>query len=152
MEIESKFLVHTLPTDLAQYNYKKIEQGYISTTPVIRIRKLNGQPILTVKGKGLEIREEFEMPIEQEDYDKLLNKLEYPLIKKVRYYIPYNGYTIELDVFHEHLDGLILAEVEFKSVEEQQSFKPPTWFGNNVSKEAKYQNNRLCRLNSLDEL
>lgn len=152
MEIESKFLVKELPSDLAAYNRKEIEQGYVSTMPVIRIRKLNEQHILTIKGKGLTVREEFEMDIEEDAYTRLLTKLDYPLIQKTRYYIPFKSHTIELDVFHGHLDGLVIAEVEFDSVEAMDTFVAPDWFGENVSGEAKYQNNRLCRLKSLEEL
>ena len=39
MEIERKYLVKTLPDHLEQYACKVIEQGYLNTNPVVRIRR-----------------------------------------------------------------------------------------------------------------
>ena len=39
MEIERKYLLDQLPENLTSYPCKKIEQGYLSTEPVVRIRK-----------------------------------------------------------------------------------------------------------------
>lgn len=39
----------------------------------------------------------------------------------------YAHLTIELDVFSGVYDGLILAEVEFPTVEEAEAFVPPEW-------------------------
>ena len=51
MEIERKFLIKDLP-DLSKYDYVDIEQGYLSTEPVVRIRKKNDKYMLTYKGSG----------------------------------------------------------------------------------------------------
>lgn len=39
MEIERKYLLDQLPENLTSYPCKKIEQGYLSTEPVVRIRR-----------------------------------------------------------------------------------------------------------------
>ena len=39
MEIERKFLIDKLPEDLEQYKVRKIEQAYLCTSPVVRIRR-----------------------------------------------------------------------------------------------------------------
>lgn len=55
MEIEKKFLVRKLPENLTQYSVKHMEQGYLCTDPVLRIRKSNDRYILTYKSRiGLE--------------------------------------------------------------------------------------------------
>ena len=41
MEIERKYLIDRLPENLEQYECKHIEQGYLNTDPVVRIRKSN---------------------------------------------------------------------------------------------------------------
>ena len=41
MEIERKYLIHSLPENLEQYPCKQIEQGYLNTDPVVRIRRSN---------------------------------------------------------------------------------------------------------------
>ena len=38
-EIECKYLIHTIPFDLKEYAFHDIEQGYLCTEPVVRIRK-----------------------------------------------------------------------------------------------------------------
>ncbi|MBQ7149185.1 MAG: CYTH domain-containing protein [Pseudobutyrivibrio sp.] len=148
MEIERKFLVKELP-DLSKCEYVDIQQGYLSTSPVVRIRKKNDKYILTYKGSGLMAREEIEANLTQESYEHLLEKIDGFPIKKRRYLIPYEAYTIELDVFSGHMDGLIMAEVEFPSVEEAEGFNPPAWFGQDVTDDRRYHNSNMIFGNPL---
>lgn len=146
MEIERKFLVKSLPENLDQYPQKEIEQGYLCTNPVIRIRRSNDQYILTYKGKGLMIREEHEHPLNKDAFEHLKSKIDGILIHKTRYLIPYNDkFTIELDIFHDKLAPLILAEVEFDSEEEANAFLPPDWFGEDVTHSSRYHNSYLSK-------
>ena len=61
MEIERKFLIskENLPADLNSYPHHRLEQGYLSTAPVVRIRKEDDNYYLTYKSKGLMTREEY---------------------------------------------------------------------------------------------
>ncbi|MGN1230550.1 MAG: adenylate cyclase, partial [Anaerotignum sp.] len=70
MEIERKFLTKHIPFDVTIYPCQQISQAYISFSPTIRIRQSNEDYILTVKGKGHLAREEFELPLRKEDYDR----------------------------------------------------------------------------------
>ena len=142
MEIERKFLINKLP-DLSEYKYVDIQQGYLSTNPVVRIRKKNDIYILTYKGSGLMAREEIEAALTEEAYQHLLGKIDGRPITKRRYLIPYDPYTIELDVFSGHKEGLIMAEVEFPSVEEANAFVAPDWFGEDVTKDSRYHNSNM---------
>ena len=142
MEIERKFLINKLP-DLSGYKYVDIQQGYLSTNPVVRIRKKNDKYILTYKGSGLMAREEIEAALTEEAYQHLLGKIDGRPITKRRYLIPYDPYTIELDVFSGHKEGLIMAEVEFPSVEEANAFVAPDWFGEDVTKDSRYHNSNM---------
>lgn len=120
MEIERKFLVkkENLPENLEQYPCKVIEQGYLCTEPVVRIRKSNDNYYLTYKSKGLLAREEYNLPLTKEAYEHLKLKADGIVISKVRYVIPEkDGLSIELDVFKAPYEGLLLAEVEFPSEE-----------------------------------
>ena len=49
MEIERKFLIpkENLPDDLAPYPCHRIEQGYLCTSPVVRIRRQDDDYFLT---------------------------------------------------------------------------------------------------------
>ena len=148
MEIERKYLVKTLPDHLEQYPCKQIEQGYLSTNPVVRIRRSNDRYILTYKGKGLMVREEYNLPLNEESFTHLKEKIDGLLIQKRRYLIPFaEKYTIELDVFDAPYKGLYLAEVEFSSEEQALSYTPPTWFGEDVTNSGKYHNSRLSQGN-----
>ena len=52
MEIERKFLISSLPP-LDSCPFHVLEQGYLSTDPVIRVRREDDEYYLTYKGKGL---------------------------------------------------------------------------------------------------
>lgn len=146
MEIERKYLVARLPENLEQYPCKHIEQGYLATDPVVRIRRCNDNYILTYKGRGLMIREEYNLPLHAEAFEHLKEKIDGILIEKHRYLIPYEGkYTIELDIFDGKLAPLQLAEVEFETEEEANSFVPPAWFGEDVTFSTKYHNSTLSQ-------
>ena len=146
MEIERKYLIDQLPADLASYPCKVIEQGYLCTEPVVRIRRSNDKYTLTYKGSGLMVREEYNLPLTAEAFAHLKNKIDGRLITKRRYLIPLaDKYTIELDVFEGDLAPLQLAEVEFETEEEANSFIPPEWFGEDVTFSTEYHNSTLSQ-------
>ena len=143
MEIERKFLTKHIPFDITSYPFKQISQAYISFSPTIRIRQSDEKYILTVKGKGHLAREEFELPLTKEDYDRLFLKTEGTPVVKKRYLVPVEGYTAEVDIYEGELAGLMTTEVEFPSLEEAESFVAPDWFGKDVSAEKAYKNTSL---------
>lgn len=150
MEIERKFLVNRedVPEDLEKYPHNELEQAYIITDPVLRIRKKNNSYILTYKGAGLMKREETEFPLTKDSYMKLLTKTEGNIITKTRYQIPEKGnLTIELDIFSGIFAGLFLAEVEFPDEETALTYTPPAWFAKEVTNEITFQNSTLSSMN-----
>lgn len=149
MEIERKYLISHLPEQLEQYPHRQLEQGYLSTSPVVRVRKDNDKYELTYKSKGMMVREEYNLPLTKESYEHLRTKIDGRLIIKKRYCIPYANYTIELDVFEGELAPLVLAEVEFSTEEEANSFLPPDWFSEDVTFSPLYHNSFLSQLKKL---
>ena len=146
MEIERKYLIHTLPQGYENFPHTEIEQGYLSTNPVVRIRKSDDTYTLTYKGSGLMAREEYNLPLTEEAYAHLRPKADGILIHKIRYRLPYqDSYTIELDLFLDSLAPLLLAEVEFPSLEEAEAFLPPDWFGEDVTFSTDYHNSSLSQ-------
>ena len=146
MEIEKKYLVEKILFDLNNFTCKKIVQSYISTDPVIRIRQYSNSYFLTIKGEGHIIREEFEMEISKKQYENLLNKTENNSILKTRYFINIeNNLVAELDIYEGHLKGLMTVEVEFPTEKKLLSFRPPNWFGKDVSQDKHYKNNYLSK-------
>jgi CYTH domain-containing protein len=149
MEIERKFLIKELPEGYLNYPFRQIEQGYLCTEPVVRVRRENSEFYLTYKSFGLLAREEYNLPLTKESYEHLIAKADGNVLTKKRYLIPVEGdeeLTIELDVFEGKFQGLVLAEVEFESVEEANEFVPPVWFGEDVTMSGEYQNSRLSGL------
>ena len=145
MEIERKFLIKQVPEHLDRYPCTPMEQAYISTEPVIRIRRSGEQYWLTCKGPGLLKREEFELPLTEAEYGSLLLKTEGAPIVKDRYEIPLGEHLVQLDVFQPPLAPLVMAEVEFSSEEEAAAFCPPNWFGEEVTQDPCYTNAYLSR-------
>lgn len=144
MEIERKFLIRILPDNLESFPYREIEQGYLNTEPVVRIRKDNEKYELTYKSKGLMTREEYNLPLNRDAYLHLREKIDGRLIQKKRYMIPLEDrLTIELDLFEGELAPLVLAEVEFPDETSAKAFEPPEWFGEDVTFSGEYHNSRL---------
>lgn len=146
MEIERKFLVSDIPADLSKFKCRLIEQGYLSTNPVVRVRKDNDDYYLTYKGKGHMVREEYNLPLTKEAYEHLIKKADGNIITKHRYEIPDGtGKTIELDLFDGIFKGLVLAEVEFNSIEEADNYTPPKWFTEDVTTDKRYHNSNMSK-------
>lgn len=146
MEIERKFLIKELPENLESYPSQHIAQGYLNTDPVVRIRRSNEEYYLTYKGKGLMVREEYNLPLTAEAFEHMLPKIDGILIDKIRYLIPLeDGLTAELDIFQGALAPLRIVEVEFDSVEAANAFLPPSWFGDDVTNSREYHNSNLSQ-------
>ena len=146
MEIERKFLIPELPADLDSYPSRHIEQAYLCTEPVVRIRRQDDKYILTYKSAGMMAREEYNLPLTKEAYEHLKEKADGIVLSKRRYLLPLpDGLTIELDVFDAPYETLRLAEVEFESVAQAEAFVPPAWFGEDVTYSGKFHNSYLSR-------
>ena len=148
MEIERKYLITKIPPDLPIQKTRSIEQGYLCTSPVVRIRRDDNDYILTYKSSGLMVREEYNLPLTREAYEHLKEKADGRIIEKVRHVIPLagTGLFIELDVFGGDLAPLMLAEVEFPTEEMARAFQPPAWFGEDVTFSPLYHNSTLSRI------
>jgi adenylate cyclase len=146
VEIERKFLVRAqqlpaLPEPL------ELTQGYLATDPVVRVRLAvapdgtrSGE--LTIKGRGLVSRSEFNYPLPPPDADELLGLCGRALRKR-RHRLG----CWEIDVFPDHPgpDGgpLWLAEIELSS--EDEPFDRPAWLETEVTHDPSYSNAALAR-------
>lgn len=82
MEIERKFLIKELPANLEEFPFHHIEQAYLCTDPVVRIRRQDETYILTYKGKGMVAREEYNLPLNEHAYLHLKEKADGNVITK----------------------------------------------------------------------
>ena len=149
MEIERKFLpdMEHLPFQPEDYPCRQIEQGYLCTEPVVRIRRDNDKYFLTYKSKGLMVREEYNLPLTKPGYEHLLAKADGRIITKKRYVITLeDDLKLELDIFEGDLAPLVIAEIEFPDEETAQGYQPPEWLGEDVTYSTLYHNSTLSRI------
>lgn len=143
-EIERKFLV--TGTAWKAGGGERFRQGYLSSVPerTVRVRVAGEQGFLTIKGvnRGL-ARAEFEYPIPLADAEALLVLCETPLIEKTRYRIQHGAHLWEVDEFHGVNAGLVVAEVELRSADEEP--ERPDWVGAEVSDDPRYFNASLVK-------
>ncbi|HEX7671705.1 MAG TPA: CYTH domain-containing protein [Polyangiaceae bacterium] len=146
LEIERKFLV-TGTAWKALAAGVLTRQGYLSSAAerTVRVRIAGEKGFLTVKGVNRGVtRTEFEYPIPAVDAAAMLDDLcERPLIEKIRYRIPFGAHVWEVDEFHGVNDGLVVAEVELASADEEPALPP--WVGREVSRDARYFNANLVK-------
>ena len=146
-EIERKFLLRLLPENLKRCRHYPIAQGYLATEPAgrqVRLRKKGKTASLTFKvGRGAH-REEREIRLSPKQFAALWPGTAGRRLRKVRYDIPWKNLLIEIDVYRGKHDGLVVAEVEFPDLATCRKFKPPSWFGREVTGEKRYSNVRLA--------
>ena len=143
-EIERKFLI-TGEAWRELANGTTYRQGYLSTVKerTVRVRTIDDKGFLTIKGITVgATRAEYEYEIPASDANEMLDDLcEQPIIEKNRYKVPLDGLIWEIDEFDGVNAGLVVAEVELES--ENQEFTKPEWIGEEVSNDPRYFNSNL---------
>jgi adenylate cyclase len=144
-EIERKFLVKGNFKNLA-HKQIKVVQGYLSSIPErsVRIRLKDDKGFITIKGKpGVSgaSRYEWEKEIPVQEANELLQLCEPGIIDKIRHLVSYKNYIFEVDEFFGENEGLIIAEIELDT--EEDDFPKPAWLGDEVTGDARYYNSML---------
>lgn len=147
-EIERKFLVKGNYKEYA-YAHEEIVQGYLSSVKerTVRVRIKGEKAYITIKGISNESgvsRFEWEKEISINDARELLKLCEPGIIDKIRYYIKSDKHTFEVDEFNGENQGLVMAEIELSSENEQ--FEKPDWLGEEVTGDLRYYNSSLTKL------
>ena len=146
-EIERKFLVRKLPPDLTSYPSREISQGYLVSLDdglQVRLRKSGEQHTLTFKRGAGNVREEREVELTAKQFDALWPATEGKRLVKTRYEIPLGERTVEIDLYHDRHEGLVVAEVEFDEEGAAKNFEPPDWLGDDVTGDPRYSNQLLA--------
>ncbi len=147
IEIERKFLVCGEYKSKA-YSHSHIEQGYFDSAPgrTIRVRIRDDKAYLTIKGPSNQAglaRYEFETEVSLEDGRQLMALCRPGRIDKTRWLIKNGKHTIEVDEFHGDNDGLVMAEIELGS--EDEEYEKPDFLGKEVTGDRRYYNSHLMR-------
>lgn len=146
-EIERKFLVKGDFKSEA-FTHWRIVQGYLSSVPkrVVRIRIKGDMAYLTIKstisGNGL-TRYEWEKEISVQDAEEMLQFCEQEIIEKTRYLVKVGAHIFEVDEFYGSNQGLLVAEVELQS--EDEEFEKPSWLAKEVTHDIRYYNSMLVK-------
>jgi CYTH domain-containing protein len=165
IEYERKFLVKKIPNyiSLNKNSCIEIEQIYLSGVKdalCTRIRKetksnfssniSESKYYMMMKHGGLKSHLEWTKEITSNEYYDLFKfKSDSLTISKTRYRIPSElnpNIIIELDVFHEHLNGLMIAEVEDTAGNTTiiDNYKPESWFDIEVTNDPHFYNVSLA--------
>lgn len=145
LERERKFLVAHTP-ELPDGG-TVLRQGYLAIDKTVSVRvrdAANEGCTLTIKAGRGAVRTELEWPISDEQFAAAWEHTRGRRIHKTRYRLPLASHVVELDVFHDDLDGLMFAEVEFESDHALETFEPPPWFGSEVTDDVAYTNASLA--------
>ena len=150
-ETERKFLVLNDSFLAEAVSAHRIAQGYIAHDGgnTVRVRLRDGQGILTIKGPSRDglSRAEWEMEIPASEVESLLPLCHGGLIDKTRHIVPAGCHPdgsprfFEVDVFHGANEGLVMAEIELAS--ENEDFPRPAWLGPEVTGDRRYYNSHL---------
>jgi adenylate cyclase len=147
-EIERKFLVRQPPAGWKQMPRSHIAQGYLPVADKdleIRLRRKDLMHCITIKKGHGRSRLEEEIRIPKVTFRSLWPLTRRARIAKWRYEIPWNGRTVEMDVYLGPHRGLITAEIEFDSGAASRSFDPPDWLGRELTGNRRYTNQSLAR-------
>lgn len=148
MEVERKWLVERPPPEAMATDGERIDQGYVvigADGTEVRLRRRGARRFLTTKaGRGL-VRDEFEVELTPEQYDALWPATEGRRLEKTRRVLDAGqGLAIELDEYAGALSGLFTVEVEFPDEASARGFDAPDWFGQDVTDDDAYRNQRLA--------
>ena len=146
-EIERKFIIRKMPDYLTSYPSDKISQGYLVSLDdgtQVRLRRTGDRYSLTFKRGSGNVREEREVDLTAEQFDALWPATEGKRLVKTRYEIPLGDRVVEIDVYHDRHEGLVVAEVEFDDEEGSRNFQPPDWLGADVTGDPRYSNQLLA--------
>ncbi len=147
-EIERKFLVVGDEYKAEAYDSTHIIQGYISRSPgrTVRVRIRGDRGYLTIKGGGSASgmsRLEWEKEISVDEALQLMPLCEPGIIDKARWLVNAGSHVFEVDEFFGDNEGLVVAEVELGS--EDEEFERPGWLGREVTGDRRYYNSSLTK-------
>lgn len=149
-EFERTYLAKELPSGFERVPSEEMLDIYIPSSvehPVLRIRKA-GEKYEITKKEPLEKGDashqiETTIPLTRVEYSEFC-KLPGKRVQKTRFYYQENKVGYEIDVFRGDLEGLVLVDVEFSSLEERDAFMPPTWCLAEVTQEKFLAGGMVC--------
>jgi len=150
IELEKTYLAKFIPEDLKNYNFKTILDIYIPQTsehPKLRLRQTGNRYELTkkepIQENDASEQEEQTIILSEPEFNEF-KKITGKKVHKIRYYYKYHDLIIEFDIFQDDLLGLVLIDIEFKTVEEKNNFIMPDFCLIEVTQETFIAGGKIC--------
>jgi len=141
IELERTFLIKKIPDELEKSNSLEIIDVYIPEAaehPVLRLRKKGANMELTKKvplvGTDSSEQKEETIHLSEEEF-KELQRIGGKKLRKTRHYYNYNNRVAEIDVYKDDLEGLVVVDFEFNSVDDKNNFIMPDFCLADVTQE-----------------
>jgi CYTH domain-containing protein len=146
IEIERKFLLDAMPSTMRFARREPIRQGYLALDgdTEVRVRITPQRAVLTIKSGRGGVRTEEELALDRRQGDALWELTEGRRVQKTRRRVRVGDAVIEVDEYGGAVDGLLVAEVEFEDEQAARAFRPPPWFGREVTDDPRYSNRNLA--------
>ena len=151
LELERTYLAKRLPKDLRRCRCKEIVDSYIpqcSEHPMLRLRKSENNYELTkkepIQNSDASEQQEQTIILTEFEFNSLQEQIKGKRVHKIKYYYDYGGRTAEFDVFQDALQGLVVVEFEFATIEEKNSFEIPDFCLADITQELFIAGGRIC--------
>jgi len=150
IELEKTYLAKSIPENLKDCKSKEIIDIYIPASAEhlkLRIRKNRDKFEMTKKkpvNAGDASHQEEQTIMLDEDEFEALNQIEGKRTHKMRYYFDFSGRTAEIDVFQDSLNGLVLVDFEFNTIEKKDNFQMPDFCLAEVTQEDFIAGGMIC--------
>ncbi len=149
VEIERKFLVKTNAWRAQVTRSERLRDGLVARENdlKVRVRCYGDRTTLCVKGgrQGL-AREEFEYEIPRDHAEAIFAHCTGRILEKTRHYVPGPSGLWEIDVYHDVLDGVVIAEIELDS--ETAHVDLPDWIGEEITGDPRYSKTNMLDASS----
>ena len=149
-EIELTYLAKNLPGGLVKFPSKEMLDIYLPSTsahPGLRIRKRGDVVEITKKrpvvSGDASHQTEHTITLTEDEYREL-SAVQGKRVAKTRYYYKEGGTDFEIDIFRGALEGLVLVDVEFSSLEKKNSFPMPSFCLADVTQESFIAGGMIC--------
>lgn len=112
----------------------------------LRVRICDEQATLTIKAREAPgVNAEFEYPIPLSDAEELLARhCDGNVLTKTRSFVPYRGFTWQVDAYEGVMADVVLAEVELNRLDCPVPLPP--WVGREVTGDSAYRKINLFRV------
>ena len=145
LEIERKFLVVDASWRASCVRRERLVDGMLATSKGRKVRiRINGaHATICIKSrKSARVRHEFEYPMPLADAQHLIdNDCRGEVLAKTRHFVPYAGFTWEVDVYETGQASVTIAEVELPA---EDVLPPlPPWVGREITGDARFSKTAL---------